>query len=85
MNSGDTKIKKMLYGFKASIIEANKYLTQKECLNYIVSFAMYTPLNMDKETGMMKKCNLRKMYWIRIYFHIVRQETKNILFGIYDK
>ena len=55
LNSEDSKIKKMLYGLKASIVEAGKYLTQKECLDYIVSFAMYTPLNMDKETGIRKK------------------------------
>jgi DNA-directed RNA polymerase II subunit RPB2 len=55
LNSNDEKIKKMLYGLKASIVEANKCLTQAEALTYIVSFAMYTPLNMDKETGIRKK------------------------------
>jgi DNA-directed RNA polymerase II subunit RPB2 len=55
LNSNDEKIKKMLFGLKASIVEANKCLTEDEALDYIVSFAMYTPLNMDKETGIRKK------------------------------
>ena len=40
---------------QASIIESNKHLTQEECIRYITSFAMYTPINMDKETGIKKK------------------------------
>ena len=40
---------------QASIIEANKYLTQEDALRHIVSSVMYTPLNMDKETGAKKK------------------------------
>ena len=40
---------------QASIMEANKYLTQAECIKYVTGFAMYTPINMDKETGIRKK------------------------------
>jgi DNA-directed RNA polymerase II subunit RPB2 len=47
--------KNMLSALQASIIEANKHLTQEECIRYITSFAMYTPINMDKETGVKKK------------------------------
>jgi DNA-directed RNA polymerase II subunit RPB2 len=45
----------MLDCMQASIIEGNKHLTQQECISYITSFAMYTPINMDKETGARKK------------------------------
>jgi DNA-directed RNA polymerase II subunit RPB2 len=45
----------MLTSMQASIIEGNKHLTQLECISYITSFAMYTPINMDKETGARKK------------------------------
>ena len=45
----------MLASMQASIIEGNKHLTQQECISYITSFAMYTPINMDKETGAKKK------------------------------
>jgi len=47
--------KTMLQALQASVIEANKYLTQEESIKYITSFAMFTPINMDKETGIKKK------------------------------
>jgi DNA-directed RNA polymerase II subunit RPB2 len=47
--------KELLEALHASIIDANKHLTQEECIRYITSFAMYTPMNMDKETGIRKK------------------------------
>ena len=49
------KNKKLMEGLQASIIEANEHLTQEECIRYITTFVMYTPLNMDKETGLRKK------------------------------
>jgi hypothetical protein len=45
----------MLDNLQASIIEANKYLTEEDCIKYIVSNVIYTPINMDKETGAKKK------------------------------
>jgi len=47
--------KKLLDSLHASIIDANKYLTQQDAIKYITSYAMYTPINMDKETGARKK------------------------------
>jgi DNA-directed RNA polymerase II subunit RPB2 len=47
--------KEMLDFLKASIIDANKYLTQQDAIRHIMSYAMYTPINMDKETGAKKK------------------------------
>jgi DNA-directed RNA polymerase beta subunit len=47
--------KKMLESLQGSIIDANKYLSKEECIKYITSFAMYTPINMDRETGAKKK------------------------------
>ena len=55
LDIGDDKNKQLLTALQASIIEANKHLTQEECIKYITSFAMYTPINMDKETGAKKK------------------------------
>ena len=40
---------------KASVIEANKYMTTEECIRYITSHVMFTPINMDRETGAKKK------------------------------
>ena len=51
----DEKNKMMLEALQASIIEANKYITQEECVKFITSFVMYTPINMDKDTGARKK------------------------------
>jgi len=49
------KNKQLLEALQASVIDSDKYLTQEECIKYITSFAMYTPINMDKETGAKKK------------------------------
>jgi DNA-directed RNA polymerase II subunit RPB2 len=45
----------MLAFLQASIIDANKYLTQEDAIRHIMTYAMYTPINMDKETGTKKK------------------------------
>ena len=55
LNVGDDKNKIMLDALQASIIDANKCITQEECINYITSFVMFTPINVDKETGAKKK------------------------------
>ena len=46
---------KLLEALQGSIIDANKYLSKEECIRYITGFAMYTPINMDRETGAKKK------------------------------
>ncbi len=46
---------KYLLALRASIVDANKYITKEDALLYITSNVMYTPLNMDKETGQLKK------------------------------
>ena len=51
----DDQNKKLLGALQASIIDANKYLSKEECIKYITGFAMYTPINMDRETGARKK------------------------------
>jgi len=51
----DIQNNSLLVALQASIIESNKYLTRDECIRYITNFAMYTPINMDKDTGATKK------------------------------
>ena len=41
--------------FKASIIEGNNYLDYESAMKYITNNVMYTPMNMDKEQGAIKK------------------------------
>ena len=55
LNIKDEKMNKMLYALKASIIDAKSYDTKDKCLNYIVNHVMFTPINMNKETGEKKK------------------------------
>jgi len=55
LNITDEKMTQMLFGLKASIVQGDKYISQEEALDYIVNFAMYTPINMDKEAGQKKK------------------------------
>lgn len=45
----------LLMSLRASIVDASTYMTKEEALQLITSNAMYTPLNMDKETGQRKK------------------------------
>ena len=50
-----SKHKAMMQSLQASIIDSNTHMTQQECIRYITGFVMYTPINMDKETGIKKK------------------------------
>jgi DNA-directed RNA polymerase beta subunit len=51
----ETKNAELLQCLQASIIDANKYITQEDALKHITASVAYTPLNMDKETGAKKK------------------------------
>ena len=45
----------MLYALKASIVESNTCITQEEAIKYMTTHVMFTPINMDKESGAKKK------------------------------
>ena len=45
----------LMKSLQGAIVEANKYITQESCLRFVTSNVMYTPMNMDKETGARKK------------------------------
>ena len=51
----NVKSAKLLPYLQASIIDANKYKTQEDAIQYLTSMAAYTPLNMDYNTGQRKK------------------------------
>jgi DNA-directed RNA polymerase beta subunit len=55
LNLDNKQNKIMLESLQASIIDSNKYLTKEESIRFITSHALYTPINMDKETGARKK------------------------------
>lgn len=56
----DPEQEDVLHSLQASIIDANKYLTQQDAIQYITNYAAFTPLNMDKETGARKKKEFTK-------------------------
>ena len=47
--------KALLECLQGSIVDSNKCLTNELALKHIISNVMYTPMNMDKETGARKK------------------------------
>jgi DNA-directed RNA polymerase II subunit RPB2 len=49
------KYKIMLDALQGAIIDSNKIMTQQDAIKYITTHVMYTPINMDKETGAKKK------------------------------
>ena len=55
LNIEHKKMHSLLLKLKASIIDASKHLTQEDAISYIVGSAMFTPINMDKETGAARK------------------------------
>jgi len=40
---------------KASIYQGSEYNNYEDCIQYIISSVVYTPINMDKEEGLQKK------------------------------
>ena len=55
LDINDKNNKLFIDNLKASIVEANSYTTEEAALKYITTQVIYTPLNMDKETGQIKK------------------------------
>jgi len=55
LDISDKKQTALLQALQASVIDANKYITQEDALRHITVSVAYTPMNMDKETGARKK------------------------------
>jgi DNA-directed RNA polymerase II subunit RPB2 len=56
LGSNDTNNNEaILVSLQASIIDANTVLTHEDAMRQVTSNVMYTPMNMDKETGAKKK------------------------------
>lgn len=51
----DKNQESLLNSLQASVIDANKYITQEDALRHITASVAYTPMNMDKDTGARKK------------------------------
>ena len=55
LNLEDSKYKQMKYGLQGSIVEASSIMEQEDAIKYLMTHAMYTPINMDRESGIKKK------------------------------
>ena len=55
LNIDEQSNHELLAALQGSIVEANKYLTQEDAIRHITSHVAYTPINMDRETGQLKK------------------------------
>jgi len=55
LDVNDAKQLMLLNCLQASIIDSNKYMTQEDAVRRIMVSVAYTPINMDKDTGMRKK------------------------------
>ena len=71
---------KLLFGLKASIIQANKYVTQEDCFKYIMNYVMYTPIKMSKEEGMRKKREFTENVLNNDLFPHCKTKTQKIYF-----
>jgi len=71
---------KLLFGLKASIIKANEYVTQESAFEYIMTYAMYTPIKMTKEDGILKKREFTKNVLNKDLFPHCGTKTQKIYF-----
>ena len=55
LNVDDKNNKQILAFIQASIVDANNVMDNEEAIKYITNNVIYTPLNMDKESGAKKK------------------------------
>jgi DNA-directed RNA polymerase II subunit RPB2 len=72
--------KELLEFLQGSIIEANKYLTQEDAIRHITGYVMYTPINMDKETGARKKQEFTQDILNNDLFPHCHNQTQKIYF-----
>ena len=82
LNNEDSALKRMLFGLKGSIIDANQILTQEQALQLITSHVMYTPINMTPEDGKFKKRKFAEEVLVNDLFpHCQTKEQKIYFLG----
>jgi DNA-directed RNA polymerase II subunit RPB2 len=72
--------KKLLYGLQASVMDANEVTNRESAIQYMVSNVMYTPINMDKYNGAIKKREFTMEVLQNDLFPHCRTEKEKILF-----
>jgi DNA-directed RNA polymerase beta subunit/intein/homing endonuclease len=82
----DEKQAEVLDCLQASVIDANKYPTKEDALRHITAYAAYTPINMDKEKGYLKKQEFtRDVLNSDLFPHCSTMEQKLYLLGYMAK
>lgn len=70
----------ILASLQASIIDANTVLTHEDAMRQLTSNVMYTPMNMDKETGAKKKRDFATDILSSDLFPHCKTQTQKIYF-----
>jgi DNA-directed RNA polymerase II subunit RPB2 len=78
--------KELLPFLQASVIDSNKYTKKEDALKHITTYAAYTPINMDKETGARKKLEFTmEVLQNDLFPHCKTQQQKLYLLGYMAK
>jgi DNA-directed RNA polymerase II subunit RPB2 len=86
LDIADEKQAEILECLQASVIDANKYSTKEDALRHITAYAAYTPINMDKEKGYLKKQEFtRDVLNSDLFPHCSTLEQKLYLLGYMAK
>jgi DNA-directed RNA polymerase beta subunit len=86
LNIHDPKNAELVDSLQASIIDANKFLTQEDALKHIITMVAFTPINMDRDTGAKKKREFALDVLNNDLFpHCKTSEQKIYLLGIMAK
>ena len=80
LNIDDDSNKDILLKLKGSILEANDILTTEDAIKYITVNVMFTPINMDKENGLLKKREFALDVVKNDLFPHCRDKTEKIYF-----
>jgi len=60
IDNKEEKNKKLIECIKASVVDASECMTKDKAIDFIKQHAMYTPINMTKEVGEIKKMKFTK-------------------------
>jgi DNA-directed RNA polymerase II subunit RPB2 len=55
LDINNKEYKELLNGLVSSIVDSNTIMTEQDALKHLTSYVMFTPINMDKDTGTRKK------------------------------
>ena len=80
LNIDSEKHQVMLDALQGCIIDANKIMTQEDAVKFITAYAMYTPINVDKETGAKKKYEFTLEILHNDLFPHCHNETQKVYF-----